>query len=412
MPKMGIVLTEKLKPGMVLDSDVRDVGGRLLLSKKNTILEDHIRIFKIWGVNEVDVQGNTDSEKSRPEASDKEPEAFEKICDQTEKIFRLTDREHPAIREIFRLALSYRAEASAKNPALFVDLPKSESSASEAGQNFLADLVERDIVLPEIPTIVFELNEVMANPLVSSEQIAQVISKSPSLTAMLLRIVNSAFYSFACKIDKVSLAVTLIGTREISGLALGISIISIFKKIPRDVIDMHSFLKHSLACGTIARLLAAQSNWPHTEQLFVSGLLHDLGRLILYNYFPEQAGRILARARSSLQLLHTTESEFLGCDHARIGQKLLKQWNLPLILENNVLHHHCPSDAPHPLPAAIVHLADLTANALGIGSSGERFVPPLDTEAWNQLELTPSCFEPIVRQTMHQLYSLESILRE
>jgi putative nucleotidyltransferase with HDIG domain len=397
---------------MIIGTDVRDVGGRLLLSKNNALCEEHIRIFKIWGINEIDVQGQTDAEESRPEASDRTAADVEKKRTRTERAFQLTDLEHPAVRELFRLALACRSEKPDATPVLLADGNPPAPQPSEPGADFLAELAERDIVLPEIPTIVFELNEVMANPLVSSEQIAQVISKSPSLTAMLLRIVNSAFYSFACKIDKVSLAVTLIGTREISGLALGISIISIFKKIPRDIIDMQSFLKHSLACGIIARLLAARVNWPHTEQLFVSGLLHDLGRLIIYNYYPEKAGSILARAASSQRLLHEAETEFLGCDHAQIGQKLLEQWKLPLVLEANVLYHHCPSKAPHPLPAAIVHLADLISNALDIGSSGEGFVPPLDTDAWNRLEITPSCFEPIARQTRHQLVSLESILRE
>jgi putative nucleotidyltransferase with HDIG domain len=409
---MGIVLTEKLKPGMIIGTDVRDVGGRLLLSKSNALRDEHIRIFKIWGINEIDVQGQPDAEEKPPEISDRKAAGVEKKRAQTERDFQLTDLEHPAIRELFRLALACRNERPDITPALLADKTPSRSQLPEPDKDFLAALVERDIALPEIPTIVFELNEVMANPLVSSEQIARVISKSPSLTAMLLRIVNSAFYSFACKIDKVSLAVTLIGTREISGLALGISIISIFKKIPRNIIDMHSFLKHSLACGIIARLLAARVNWPHTEQLFVSGLLHDLGRLIIYNYCPEKAGPILAHADSSQQLLLEAESEFLGCDHAEIGQRLLKQWKLPPILENNVLYHHYPSNAPHPLPATIVHLADLISNALGIGSSGERFVPPLDTDAWSRLEITPSCFEPIARQTEHQLVSLESILSD
>ena len=141
--------------------------------------------------------------------------------------------------------------------------------------------------MPEIPSVVFELNEVISNPMSSAEQIAEVVNRSPSLTALLLKIVNSSFYGFPSKIGKVSHAVTLIGTREISSLALGISILSLFKNIPKNIFDMYSFLKHSLACGILSRVLAAHLNSSQTEQLFVSGLLHDLGRLILYIHFPE-----------------------------------------------------------------------------------------------------------------------------
>jgi hypothetical protein len=81
-----------------------------------------------------------------------------------------------------------------------------------------------------------------------------------------------------------------------------------------------------------------------------------------------------------------------------------------LILENNIFYHHKPSAAQQPLPATIVHLADMMVNGLGIGSSGEKFVPPLDYRAWENLELLPSSFESIVGQAIHQFDSLESIL--
>ena len=277
--------------------------------------------------------------------------------------------------------------------------------------NFIQRLNKSKIVLPEIPSVVFELNEVIANPMSSADHIAQVVNRSPSLTALLLKIVNSSFYGFPSKIDKISHAVTLIGTREISGLALGISILSIFKDIPREMIDMHSFLEHSLACGILSRILAAQKNFGQTEQLFVSGLLHDLGRLILYLYFTDESRNILSRSRNNQTLLYAEETNYLGCDHAQVGKQLMEQWKLPLILEDSVLYHHNPSEAQQPIPATIVHLADIIVNSLGIGSSGEKFVPPLDTAAWENLDLPLSSFDTVIGQATHQFYSLESILQ-
>ena len=208
----------------------------------------------------------------------------------------------------------------------------------------------------------------------------------------------------------MSHAVTLIGTREISGLALGISILSIFKNIPKEIIDMYSFLKHSLACAILSRVLAAHLNSSQTEQLFVSGLLHDLGRLILYIYFPDESRNIITRSRNESKLLYMEEIDYLGCDHAQVGRQLMKQWKLPMILESNVSCHHKPSDAQQPIAATIVHLADLIVNSLGIGSSGERFIPPLDYDAWENLELSPSCFEKVIGQATHQFKALETIL--
>ncbi|NIV98483.1 HDOD domain-containing protein, partial [Candidatus Saccharibacteria bacterium] len=164
-----------------------------------------------------------------------------------------------------------------------ISLPDPDNGQKTVENDFLQRLTKEKITLPEIPSIVFELNEVIANPLSSAEDIAQVVNRSPSLTALLLKIVNSPFYGFPSKIDKISLAVTLIGTREISGLALGISLVSLFNNIPKELLSMYSFLRHSLACGIFSRILAAHKSLPQTEQLFVSGLLHDLGRLILYS---------------------------------------------------------------------------------------------------------------------------------
>jgi putative nucleotidyltransferase with HDIG domain len=244
----------------------------------------------------------------------------------------------------------------------------------------------------------------------SAEDIARVVSRSPSLTAVLLKIVNSSFYSLPSKISTVSHAVSLIGTKEISVLALGISVLSVFKNIPKETIDMHSFIRHSLICGLLSRVFAAHKNIPHTEQLFVSGLLHDLGRLVLYNYFPDESRYVLARSRNQNNLLYMEEKNYLGCDHAQLGVQLMRQWKLPPVLENNILHHHNPSDAQQSAPATIVHLADIIANSLGIGSSGEKLIPPLDYNAWDNLDLSPNSFEPIIGQATHQFNALDRIL--
>ena len=405
---MGVTHINDLKPGMILEEEVRDINGRLLLKKDKKIQSSHLRIFKIWGVTEVNIQGNNGNKK--PSASPASPERVEKIHEDTKNIFRFVDLEHPAIKEIFRISVDFRSKYQLSENETGINLSEIDIPQNGNGNNFLQKLKSKKITLPEIPSIVFELNEVIANPLSSAEDIAQVVQRSPSLTALLLKIVNSPFYGFPSKIDKISLAVTLIGTREISGLALGISLLSLFNRIPKEILSMYSFLRHSLACGIISRILAAHKSIPQTEQLFVSGLLHDLGRLILYSYFPDESRNILSRARSSEMLLYEQETDYLGCNHTHLVKHLLQQWKLPMVLENNVFFHHCPKEAQQPQTAALVHLADIITNGLGIGTSGERFVPPLDFAAWESLELSPSCFDVVTKQATHQYFALESLL--
>jgi HD-like signal output (HDOD) protein len=405
---MGIIHIDKLKPGMILDQEVRDISGRLLLKKEKEIKSSHIRIFKIWGVTEVNIRGNNGNRDISTGLAD--PELVENMKETTQDLFRHADLDHPAVKEIFRISVLFRCKYDFAENDENITLAITDNGQKHIEKDFLQKLSKENLTLPEIPSIVFELNEVIANPLSSAEDIAQVVTRSPSLTALLLKIVNSPFYGFPSKIDKISLAVTLIGTREISGLALGISLISLFNNIPKEILSMHSFLRHSLACGIISRILAAHKNLPQTEQLFVSGLLHDLGRLILYSYFPDESRNLLSRARASDTLLYLQENDDLGWNHTHLIKHLLQLWKLPMALENNVFFHHSPLEAQQPVPATLVHLADIITNGLGIGTSGERFVPPLDHAAWENIGLSPSCFDVVTKQATHQFFALESML--
>jgi HD-like signal output (HDOD) protein len=406
---MGTVRTNQLKLGMVLADDVRDVKGRLLLTKGKPIGPEHIRIFKIWGIPQVQILG-AQGEDEAPAAPPIDPGRLEAARKETEFAFRYTDRNHPAMREIFRLTVNYRAATAPRAAdSLAVEIP--EAGPAPQGGDFLQKFIEKDIVLPEIPSIVFELNEVIANPLSSTDQMAQIINKSPSLTALLLKIVNSSFYGLPSKVDRVSLAVTLVGTRELSALALGISIMSIFRKIPSQVLSMPLFLQHSLACGIVSRLLAAQKNMRQTEQMFTAGLLHDFGRLITFIYFPNEALAVMRHAAKTSVCLHAAEKDLFGCHHGHIGKYILNQWQLPLILEHNVCFHHDPMNAPDPATAALVHVADLLVNALAVGTSGERFVPPLDPKAWQAAGLPAGCIEMVVTQAVNQFNTLEFLLQ-
>ena len=404
---MGIVHISELKAGMVLADEVRDLSGKLLLGKGKTIQPEHFRIFKIWGVTEVKIFGdNGDKRKIKP---DHNSERYKKAKDITQQVFRHNDCEHPAIEEIFRLSVLFRTEFNSFNSDSNLHLDHNITS-EKFDKEKLTKLDLADINLPEMPSIVIELNDVITNPRSTADDIAQVVQKSPSLTAMLLKIVNSTFYSLQSKIDRISSAVILIGTKEIAALALGVSILSTFNKIPEKIVDMFQFLKHSIACGIISRMLATQKGIPQTEQFFVSGLLHDLGRLILYSNLPEESCHILGVARTTKKLLHEVEEDYLGYDHAHVAKRLIRHWKLPISLENNVFYHHNPSEAPQPIPAAIVHLADIITNGLGLGTSGELFAPPLDTGAWDELELSPTCFDIAINQAIHQFFALESML--
>lgn len=406
---MGLVHVDNLEVDMVLSEDVRDIKSRLLLTKGQKIQSKHIRIFKIWGITEVNIVGECQNKKNNAGIRI-DPDKLESITEETRFLFKHVDLSHPAIKELFRISILYRSRQEENAHGNIAEAYNSNLTAHSI-RDVKQMITRREIKLPEMPSTAFELNEIIADPTASAHSIAEVVNKSPSLAALLLKIVNSSFYGFPSKINSISRAVTIIGTREITGLALGLSIVKTFKDIPKEVMDVSSFLRHSIACGIISRILAARKNMPQTEQMFVGGLLHDIGRLIIYQYLPERAMTLLSLAAKSDKLLYQQENRILGGNHSLIGQYLLKEWKLPFELQNNIFFHHNPSAAQDPVEAAIIHLADVMVNALRLGSSGEKFVPCFDDKAWDVLKISPGNFETIIQHTINQLVPLESFFQ-
>jgi len=226
----------------------------------------------------------------------------------------------------------------------------------------------------------------MNDPYSSAADFGSVVSEDAGLTARLLQLVNSAFYGFPQKMDSVTQALSVVGTNQLHDLALATSVITMFDDVPPDLVDMESFWRHSLACGVAARSLATQRREPNVERLFVAGLLHDIGRLILFLGYPDGARTALEKSREDHLLLYESERETLGYDHAQIGRMLINSWNLPSSLQEPVAYHHTPRKATrYPVETSIVHVGDVIAHGLRLGTGGERYVPPLSVAAWDRI---------------------------
>lgn len=248
------------------------------------------------------------------------------------------------------------------------------------------------------------LDAVVKDPLSSNRDVAQVISEDPALTARLLQIANSSLYGFPSRIDTITRAVTVIGTHQLRDLALATSVIDMFRGSDGAGIKLAEFWRHSIACAVAARIIATCRRETNIEQYFIAGLLHDVGRLVMMSEIPMTLVRLMEESNESGRLLHDTELKSLGFDHADIGAALLRRWNLPAALTDAVEYHHRPGLASDEgsLGAAVVHVADIIANALEVGSSGEHLVPALDESAWQRLRLSESALPWILKQLMSQ----------
>lgn len=268
----------------------------------------------------------------------------------------------------------------------------------------LDDLLKGYVEVSSLPMIYYKINDAINHPRTSMADIAKIIRDDPGLTVRLLRLVNSAFYGFPSRIETITQALVIIGTNQLRDLALATSITHLFEGIPEDLISMDSFWRHSIACGVGAKTLATYRNETNVERFLIAGMLHDIGRLILYKREGELAQELLLQSRSEQDLLFRIEQERLGFDHAVLGSRLLQLWNLPVSLVEAVAFHHTPQKAlPYPIEATLVHLADILVNALKWGSSGESYVPPIDEKAWERAGLSISILSSLIDSMDQQM---------
>ena len=162
-----------------------------------------------------------------------------------------------------------------------------------------------------------------------------------------------------------------------------------FKDIPPQLVNMRGFWTHSLRCAIFARLIAARCDKSQQERHFVTGLLHDIGKLLIYKKLPHAAAQTLIYAWGNGVPEHLAESELLGFDHCRIGQLLLRAWNFPKTLEGSIARHHNPRASDEDPGAAVVHVADILSHTAALPQAATCVLPILDEQAWTRTQLDP-----------------------
>ncbi len=272
----------------------------------------------------------------------------------------------------------------------------------------LKKVVKNPVELPSFPDIYFRVVEAINNPENSLMDIARVVKADASIAARILKLANSSFFGYSQKILSISHALGIIGTDQLRSLVISTVLISRFKGIPEDLVSMKSFWSHSIACGLAAKELC--KNKKLGEALFVAGMLHDIGHLIIYKEFPEQAGAALVRCNTWGHNLTLVEQELLGFDHAEVGAALMKEWKLPKPLIEITAYHHDPLKSPNYMKhTAIIHVANSIAVGSLLGTSGAAQYPPVDEEIFSVLKLSPDVLPSIQERTIAAFEEISEI---
>ncbi len=240
----------------------------------------------------------------------------------------------------------------------------------------ISELIEKKISSP--PEVFLKLRNTMSDPKHTFADLKRIVEADPALAARLLKITNSAFYGLEGKVESIEHALEIVGTQQLTNLVLSATVSDNFNLIPKDLVDMESFWKHSLTCAISAKLLAEMKNKSDTDPYYLAGLLHDIGSLIIYQELPDKAVETLSYCSKTGEHLYWAEDQIIGFNHADMGGALLNDWGLPDNVVEAVKYHHAPLQAKkYPEFCAHIHIAEITAYGTKIGKSGEPQVPPL-----------------------------------
>jgi putative nucleotidyltransferase with HDIG domain len=236
------------------------------------------------------------------------------------------------------------------------------------------------------PHVYFKLKKTLEDPMSSFQEFSEIIGNDPALAARLLKIVNSSFYGLENEVDTISQALGIIGTEQLTQLVLATSVTAQFTDIPKDLVSMDLFWKHSIACGITAKIIASWYGERNLENFYLAGMLHDIGSLIMYKKFPKEATIVLERCKSNNEFLFDVEREIFGASHAKVGGELLRGWGLSPSLYEPVYFHHRPQKSKdHPLITKIIHVADCMVDEMKLGSSGEAIANPAQKKILKEL---------------------------
>ncbi len=255
--------------------------------------------------------------------------------------------------------------------------------------------------LPTLPGMLEKVSRMVESRHHSAEDIGRMISQDQVLSAKLLRMANSAFFGFAREVGSVGQALVLLGFDVVKGLILSTSVFDMIKE------KVAGLWEHSLGCALAARSVSDYLKLGDPEELSLSGLIHDLGKVVINAQMPAEYDRIAALVEAEGVSMYQAEFEVLGFSHTDVGRWLSESWRLPEKLILPIRYHHHPGRVKDGRTSvSVVHLADILVRGRGFGYGGDKWVPALDEAAWATLGLSVGDLDRIVDDFEDKLLSV------
>ncbi len=242
--------------------------------------------------------------------------------------------------------------------------------------------------LPTIPIVATKVLQLLDNPDVSVEEVADLMLSDQVMTARVMKLINSPVYKPTQEITSLKRALVYLGLRHVRELALTTSVINAFDGTS-GALELNAFWEHSFGVGMVSKIIAQKIGYQDLEKAYISGIIHDLGEVFLSNFLREPFMEVLEYIKVHPVKLVDAEAELLGTTHCEIGLCMARKWNFPDAYCDVIAYHHSPGEANvDPILCAIVNLADLFCTVRELNYGGREWISfnLSDEEAWTILK--------------------------
>lgn len=275
----------------------------------------------------------------------------------------------------------------------------------------LDDYLNKVKSLPPAPKILPELLSLLRKDDIDADRVVKLIAFDPGITAAVLRLCNSAYFSGASPASDLQEAVTRLGFRQVYQLVAAVSGSKMLGPAQKGYgIDAGELWEHSVVSAVAAQLIAKSCD--EDESLaFTATLLHDIGKIVLAEALEHIYSDLVENSKTDQTPLIETEKRLLGVQHAEIGGRLLARWNFPENIATAVTFHHQPAGAKnHERLTSLVYLGNMVAYFMGYGFGHHAFALRGRTEALDILKLKPEILPQFMIQTFEQLQFVRSMV--
>ena len=247
--------------------------------------------------------------------------------------------------------------------------------------------------LPVLPSVVLQLNRTLANNSATIDSVSEIIGRDPSLSAKVLQLSNSSYYGLSYTVDSVKRAITVLGFSAVRNLALTVSVANIFNSSTGSI-DLKGLWFHSLGSAVAAKSLLYKKSPLLQEKVFLCGIIHDIGKIIVSEYIPKKMEEILRKLRQNKLITESdVEKEIIGFTHSELGDFMARKWHFPQEFSDAINLHHNSSGFSSMKPenksiCAGIFAGNQIAKAMALGKSTDPFVDTIDTSIFNILDIT------------------------